>query len=127
VSESAQWRIFVGIGAFIALIAVVYWFVSYEPAGTVMLALSAALALFSGTFLWRHQGSPALAAPATSATADVADGPYLPRTSIWPLVIGVSAALCLNGLIVGWPYAVPGAVLLGLGVVGWVTQSRRRV
>ena len=87
--------------------------------------LSAALALFSGTFLWRHQGSPA-GMPAPSAVEVRSMEPYLPRTSVWPLIVGVAAALCLNGPVVGWPYAVPGVVVLALGIVGWVGQSRRR-
>jgi hypothetical protein len=126
-SEDTQWRIFVGIGSFIAVIAVIYWFVSYEAAGTVMLALASGLALFSGTFLYRHREVPDEATLALEAApAGVPTEPYLPEASIWPFVIGLSAALSLNGLIVGWPYAVPGAALLGLGVVGWISQARRR-
>ena len=37
-ATGVQWRMFAGIGVFIAVIAVVYWFASYEDAGTVMLA-----------------------------------------------------------------------------------------
>jgi len=121
---TTQWRIFVGVGTFIAVIGVVYWFASYEVAGTTMLALASALALFCGVFLRLQERRPA---PAHSAgPGDVEDGPYLPTASIWPFAIGLSAALALNGLVVGWPYAVPGAALLGLSVVGWVRQGRHR-
>jgi len=51
-SEDTQWRIFVGIGSFIAVIAVIYWFVSYEAAGTVMLGEPPRTAEFERQFDW---------------------------------------------------------------------------
>ena len=126
---TTQWRIFVAVGAFIALIDVVYWFVSYEEAGTTMLALASALALYVGVFLWTRERrvDAGLAAPTEAGAArDIHEGPYLPSASVWPLAVGISTALALNGLILGWPFAVPGAVALGLSVVGFVAQSRGR-
>jgi hypothetical protein len=126
---TTQWRIFVSMGTFIAVITIVYWFVSYEVAGTTMLALAAALALFCGAFLRREEGrleAGGVAPTEAGAAREVDDGPYLPSASIWPFAIGISAALALNGLVIGWPYAVPGVALLGLGVTGWVGQGRRR-
>jgi len=43
---TVQWRTFAGIGLFIAVIAAIYWFSSYDYAGSVMLALASALAIF---------------------------------------------------------------------------------
>ena len=134
--ERAQWQVFLGIGVHVALMAIVYWFVSYEAAGTTMLALASALTLFAGTYLLiqdrrsrragvsGHAGLGSLGHLAAGPVSEV--GPYLPDASIWPLVIGVGAALALNGFILGWPYAVPGAVMVALGVSGFVFQGRHR-
>ena len=117
-----QWRIFGGIAVFVAAIGTLYWFVSYEEAGTSMLALSSGLALLVGVFLWRHDR----AAPST-ATAQPHDAEeYLPAASIWPFGIGVSAFLTFNGLILGLGYAVPGAILMAMSLAGFISQSRAR-
>ena len=119
-----QWQMFLGIAVFIAIIATVYWFVSYEEAGTTMLALSSGLAALCGGWLFvqdhRRPG------PAHDTTPVDADEHYLPTTSWWPLVMGVGMVLSLNGLILSWPYAVPGAAVLMLGIGGLVSDSRRR-
>jgi hypothetical protein len=116
-----QWRIFAGIAVFMAAIGTLYWFVSYEEAGTSMLALSSGLALLVGVFLWRHDR----AVPAT-ALASHEPEEYLPAASIWPFGIGVSAFLTFNGLILGLGYAVPGAILMTMSLAGFIRQSRAR-
>ena len=121
-----QWQLFVGVAAFIVLITVVYWFVSYEDAGTTMLALSAGLALLFGGWLYLQDRRPHPPAAAAHPEGEDEHGEYLPTASVWPLAIGVGAALTINGMILGWPYAVPGAAFLALGVAGFVAQSRRR-
>lgn len=116
-----QWQLFAAVAAFIALIGLIYWFVSYEDAGTTMLALASGLAALCGGWLYLQERR--------SAHVPIHDDPgpqYLPTASIWPLAIGVGLALTVNGLILGWPYALPGAGLLALAVVGFVAQSRRR-
>ena len=146
--EATSWKVFVGVGVFIAVLAVVYWFSSYERAGTTMLALASALALFFGSFLYGQErrrlaavSAPTALTPtrarsgAAAMAPDVVDsevedevdqGHYLPDASVWPLAMGVGAALTLNGLIISWPYATPGAALLVLAVGGFVAQGRRR-
>ena len=123
--DAVPWRIFVGTGVFIAVLAVVYWLVSYEDAGTTMLVLASCLALFCG-FWFYLQDRKRSAGPAEESPQDDTTRPYLPDASVWPFAVGIGAALTLNGLIIGWPYAVPGAALLALAVTGFVSQSRRR-
>ena len=114
------WKMFLGISAFMTVIGVVYWFASYEPAGTTMLGLAAALAALCGVYA-RVQSEPS---PAGAVTPD--HGHYLPDSSLWPFGIGLGAALAANGLIVGVGFAIPGIVVLGVSVAGFVSQSRRR-
>jgi len=115
---AVQSRVFLGIAVFMALIGVVYWFASYEPAGTTMLALSSALAATCGVYLQIQDEHEPTAAPA--------DEHYLPHSSVWPFGIGLGALLAVNGLIVGVGYAIPGVVVLAVAIVGLISQSRRR-
>ena len=125
--RAVPWRVFLGVGIFIAVLAIIYWFVSYEDAGTTMLVLASCLALFCGVWFYL-QDRQHPRAPAGDAAESRHDAPaYLPDASVWPIAVGVGAALGLNGLILGWAYSVPGAALLALAVVGFVVQSRRRV
>jgi hypothetical protein len=117
-----QWQLFLGVAGFIALLAVIYWFVSYEDAGTTMLGLSSGLALLFGGWLYLQDRRPVH----RTDTSDDTEGDYLPASSVWPLGVGVGAALTLNGLALGWAYAVPGGLLLALAIAGFVAQSRRR-
>src|SRR4051812_42094535 len=116
--RSIPWWMFLGIAAFMAVIGVVYLFASYEPAGTTMLALSAALALVCGVYL-RVQDE-------ASATDEDDTTHYLPDSSAWPFGIGAGAWLSANGMIVGFGYAIPGLVVLAVSVAGLAAQSRRR-
>jgi len=124
--RAVPWRVFLGVGVFIAVLAIIYWFVSYEDAGTTMLVLASCLALFCGIWFYL-QDRRRVVEPTGGADRRDAAPPYLPDASVWPIAVGVSTALALNGLIIGWAYAVPGAALLALAVVGFVVQSRRRV
>jgi len=123
-----QWQLFTVVAGFIALITIVYWFVSYEDAGTTMLGLASGLALLFGGWLYlqdRRSTHPSVKHADADADAD-AHAAYLPAASVWPLAVGIGTALTTNGLILGWPYAAPGAALLALALVGFVGQSRRR-
>lgn len=124
-----QWMLFLGVAVFIAILATVYWFVSYEYAGTTMLALAAGLSATFGGFLFiqDHRRPTSTRGPG-AATSDHGEGSehYLPSTSWWPLVIAIGLVLGLNGLILSWPYAVPGMAVLTFGIGGFVSDSRRR-
>jgi hypothetical protein len=113
-----QWRMFLGLAVFMAVMGIVYWFASYEPAGTTMLGLSAALTALCGIYL-RVQSEGSAAEPHEEEH-------YLPDSSVWPFAIAVGALLSANGLIVGLGYAIPGIVVLAVSVGGLVSQSRRR-
>jgi hypothetical protein len=117
------WRVFLVIGAFVAVLAIVYWFTAYEDAGTTALALAAVLSLWCGAYLWlqqRPRPEEPLGGPQEPAAA------YLPHASVWPFAIGLGAATVLNGLVLGIWVVVPGAALMALGIGGFIRQTRRR-
>jgi hypothetical protein len=142
-------RFFLRTGVYAAVIAVVYWFASYDPltdsydwAGTTLLAAAAlagiavvaVMALFARRALggrggstlgilarWMGLGDPA----GTADDAPLAAGlDPLPPSSAWPLVGGVAAALIGLGLVFGPWLWLPGAVLLAWTAWRWVTQLR---
>ena len=119
-----QWRIFLGMAAFVALFGAVYWFMTYEDAGTTLLALTSGLAaLFGGYLLVQDRKRPRAADPAP-APAEAEQ--YLPHSSLWPFGIGVGVFLAFNGLILGLPWTLPGVVLVATSIGGFARQSRHR-
>lgn len=112
-------RVFLAVGGFVGVVAVVYWLTAYEEAGVALLVLAAALSLWCGAYLWLRQR-----APAHDATVDVE--PFLPHSSPWPFAVGVGGFLLANGLIVGGWFAMPGAAVLAIGLGGFVRESRVR-
>jgi len=115
-------RAYLALGALVALMAAVYWFTSYEHAGTAMLVLAACLALLIGGYL------ALTARRATTSAGNAGDEaePYLPHASVWPFFIGVAALVAANGLALGLFALVPGVIALGGALVGYAGQSRRR-
>jgi hypothetical protein len=133
--RAVPWRVFLGIAGFIAVIGAIYWFVSYEDAGTTLLALASGLALFFGgwLFLQDRKGRDGGAGPARRepdpgprGSGGVPREHYLPESSVWPFGLGVGVFLAFNGLILGLAWTVPGAVLVATSVGGLVLQSRQR-
>jgi uncharacterized membrane protein YfcA len=118
-----QWRVFLGMAAFIAVIGAIYWFVSYEDAGTTLLALASGLALLFGGYLFVQDRKPPH--PATRRGQEVPPQ-YLPHDSVWPFGIGFGVFLAFNGLILGPAWTLPGAVIVATSLGGFVAQSRRR-
>lgn len=117
------WRMFLAIGVLVAVIAGIYWFTAYEDAGTVLLALTAVLALWYGVFLWlqwRHLRDPGTASPGH------VEEHYEPHASVWPFVIGLGGATAGNGLVLGTWVLVPGLLLTLFGIAGFILQTRRR-
>src|SRR5690606_41683332 len=105
-----------------------------------MLVVAAVLGLWVGVYLWLQQREPAARIDAAVAagdaiaaegraepgTGEAEDGHYLPHASVWPFAIGVGAATLANGLVLGLWVIVPGAVLLVVGIAGFVRQTRHR-
>ncbi len=115
-------RTFLAIGVVIGVMALIYALIAYEEAGTTMLLLAAALALWVGVYLWL-QGRPA----PTDVTEEQAAEHYLPHESVWPLGVGAGAFLAFNGLLLGPWFLFPGAVLVVVSIAGWARQSRYRL
>ena len=123
-------RFFLRTAAFAIGIAVVYWFVSYEAAGSVMLLAIGLTALFLTFVLRRHTNEPrrgpletaraivTFEEPDEAAPAPLAieDAP-MPVMSYPPLALALGAGAVAGGLVFGAWLWLPGAALIA--GAGW--------
>ena len=130
-------KLFLGLGSFSLLLAVVYYVTTaasdegVEWAGVAALVGGAAFSIFFGLFLRSSlRGIQADVEDAERAAEAGSTDPdevlYLPETSIWPIGIGVGAALALGGVALGYWIMIPGVALFAHSVIGFARQSRDR-
>ena len=119
--------IFAATAAFFAVVTGLYWFTSYEEAGSTMLLLTVGLGLIPGVWLlwWSRRMAPR---PEDRADADIEDGAgavgSFPGPTAWPATFALGAVLAANGLAFGmWP-AFPGLILMFIAASGAILSGR---
>lgn len=119
--------IFAATAVFFAVVASLYWFTSYEEAGSTMLLLTVGLGLIPGVWLlwWSRRMPPR---PEDRADADIEEGAgavgSFPGPTAWPATFALGAVLAANGLAFGiWP-ALPGLVLMSIAASGAILSGR---
>ena len=120
-------RFLIGVGLFGALVGIVYWFLSYEQAGTVMLLFMGLGSSFVGGYLLWKMGRVRRLEDDTDA--EIADGAgetvgRFSAGSIWPLVMGLSLVIATQGLVFGLWLSVFGVTLFAWATVGLMLESR---
>ena len=129
---SLQSRLFGAVAAFVAFIGVVYWFMSYESAGTTLLALTAGLALLTAAYVGWPRRSDHLTDDADDTDEpepghDPHDGVWFPEASIWPVAVAAAMVMVANGLLLGRWLLIPAGVFLVWSLAGMVRQGRHRI
>jgi hypothetical protein len=144
-------RFFLRTAVYTAVIGLIYWFISYEWAGSVMLAfvaLATALVVIAFFLLIRATRGPltdGAARPMQRLALSVARlvgfaeprGPAgaeplaaglepIPLGSIWPPVAAAAATMIGLGLVYGPWLTLPGVALVAVTVWGWITQLDAR-
>ena len=124
----AEARVFLAVTAFFVLIGVVYWFTSYEDAGSVMLAASALMGVIAGgAIMLLSRGAPAR--PEDDPEATLAEGAgtvdVFPTQSIWPFAVGLSAAVAASGFAFGAWLVLIGTGALAVSLICWILEARR--
>ena len=133
-----EFRFFLRTGVWVVIAGVVYWLLSYELSGTVLLgALLLAILAFLGVGLALAQTRPVAEGSGVlawlnrvigfheraDAAAPLEAGPELvPLSSASPVISAAAIVLIGLGLIFGAWLIVPGIVLLIIGGVRWLTQ-----
>jgi Cytochrome c oxidase subunit IV len=121
---------YLGITAFFVVIGGIYWFTSYEDAGTTLLVGASLLGLLVGGYLLlESRRFPPRPQDRGDATIAEGSGPVgeFPAPSVWPFVFGLGCTILATGTVFGVWVAVAGGVVVGLGLIGMVRQSRGEV
>ena len=131
---NVEWKLFSGAAAFAALVGGLYWFVSYEHAGTTMLIFSgAALLLVAGYLVL--VGTRTGERPSDRGDADPGDeaalyGPhdaeYFPPSSVWPFVAAAGVVVLGFGMVFGLGVASLGVLLLGVAITGYAGEANAK-
>jgi hypothetical protein len=116
------------LGVFFGIVGLVYWFWSYEDAGTAMLVGTCLLGFLPGSyyFFWhRRMGYRVEDRHDASIEEGAGEINSFPGSSIWPFVLGMGAFLTVNSLVFGIWLILPGITLIITALVGVTAESRR--
>jgi Cytochrome c oxidase subunit IV len=118
----------VGLGAFGLAIGTIYWFVSYEVAGSVLLWVFGLMPLIVASWIGRRLREGATTPAADDPGSDPGDeaGEVLgsfPTGSAWPLFLAL-ALLATGAAVVYGAILVPlGVGLVAFTILGWMRES----
>ncbi|MDQ6839996.1 MAG: cytochrome c oxidase subunit 4 [Actinomycetota bacterium] len=123
-----EWKLIIGSAVFLGIVYAVYWFTSYEDAGSVMLLFGGCAYLMLGSFLllqWRRRKN--ILRPEDDNQAEHEDSAgelgFFPSASIWPAGIGLGAIFIGLALIWGNWYLVIGLPLLLGSIIGFSVEA----
>ncbi len=125
-------RYFGRLAIYALLVGAAYWFLSYEPAGTVLL-IGFGLATGAAFVVLRRGVRQERAAAGADGGAAASEAPFadesgpVPTRSGAPLAVGFGiAAMALAGAFGPW-FLIAGAVPLILGAVDWLRAADREL
>ena len=113
---------------FYALVAVIYWFMARDSAGTTALALTTGLAALVGFYaLVTSRRIGERPEDRTDAEIDEAAGElgFFSPQSWWPLAVAAGASVVTLGVVFGYWLMFIGVILLGLAIMGLVFEYYR--
>lgn len=120
-------RVLLASGTFILASAAIYWFVSHEWAGTILLVGTGTATLIVAAYS-RLKVSSSRVFAEDRGDADPGDGEgeaiaSFTMDSPWPLAFGIGVAVLAGGLVFGPPLLIVGAVVIVVAVVGMMRES----
>ncbi|MGH8982000.1 MAG: aa3-type cytochrome oxidase subunit IV [Acidimicrobiales bacterium] len=133
----------IGVGIVFGCVAIIYWFVSYEDAGTMMLVGTCCLGFLPGTYylFWhrRFRGHKYFiigktdrvvgTRPEDRSDATIEEGAGVissfPGSSVWPFTLGMGAFSLLLAFVFGSWLALIGVAAILVALVGVTAESRR--
>jgi hypothetical protein len=120
-------KVFVFSGLFILASATIYWFVSYEWAGTILLTGTGVATLIMAGYAWlKARRSTAFAEDRGDADPGEGEGEPIATFTMdspWPLVFGIGVAVLAGGLVFGPPLLIVGAIVIVIAAVGLMRES----
>jgi hypothetical protein len=133
----------IGVGIFFGCVALIYWFLSYEDGGAMMLVGTACLGMLPGSyyffwhrrfnghkyFFWGKTDQVVGTRPEDRNDATIEDGAGVisafPSNSVWPFTLGMGAFGLLLSFVFGTWLALVGVSLILTALVGVTAESRR--
>lgn len=123
-----EYRVYLGIGIFISLMMVVYFFWAKEYGGATMFFGAAGLGVMPALYMaWWHKRMDLRPEDSETATMEESKGVVgaFPSYTIWPFVIGMGAFMCGLSLVFGeWTLVIGGALLV-FAATSVTLESRR--
>jgi len=127
--KAESW-IIVSIAIFCALVAPIYWWVTYDPTGTTALVMTTLLCALLGFYLI-VVAKQIPARPEDRDDGDIIDGAgelgFFPPYSWWPLYCSLAFTAIVLGLVFGWWLFILGAGLGLFTLIGWIFEYYRGV
>ena len=123
-------KTFVAVAGYLVAIAVVYWFLTSERAGTLLLLGTAVMLGLVAVFIVRRGGAaaenPAPEDDADAEPRDAAGTPIgsFPFSSAWPIVLVAAFVVMALGILYTVILLPMGVVLGGVAVLGLMRESR---
>lgn len=122
--------VFGGIALFIAIMTPLYWYLSNDPTGTAALTLTFSLCSLISLYLF-VTGRRLPSRPEDRKNAEVHEGAgelgFFSPHSFWPLFVGLSVAVAVGGVAIGWWLFVIAAAFVTVSVCGFVFEYYRGV
>ncbi len=118
-------RVFQVIAALGAIITIIYWFVSYEAAGSVLLAGFSMAAGILGLLLagagrdWKTSAGN----PRDPERPLLDESGRIPSPTLAPFAVGVGASVCLLSLVFGPAPLLVGILPLAWGAIDWLRRA----
>ncbi len=127
--KAESW-IIVSIAIFCALVAPIYWWITYDPTGTTALVMTTLLCTLLGFYLI-VVAKQIPARPEDRDDGDIIDGAgelgFFPPYSWWPLYCSLAFTAIVLGLVFGWWLFIIGAGLGLFTLIGWIFEYYRGV
>ena len=124
----AEAWIFVTTTIFFVLVTPAYWLITGDWTGTSALTMTALLVGMVSLYLGFHAARME-PRPEDRKDGEIADGAgelgFFPPYSWWPLWCGLSLAVCVLGVVIGWWLFIIGSFLGLLALQGWIFEYYR--
>jgi hypothetical protein len=123
-----EWKILIGASVFLIITSIVYWRMSNEDAGSVMLLAGFAAYGLLGVFLlmqWKRRHNIPRPEDDPDGTYEEAAGEigFFPAASIWPAGIGLGAIFVGVALIYGnWYWVIALPLIIG-SIIGFSVEA----
>lgn len=127
--KAESW-IIVSIAIFCALVAPIYWWITYDPTGTTALVMTTLLCVLLGFYLI-VVAKQIPARPEDRLDGEIVDGAgelgFFPPYSWWPLYCSLAFTAIVLGIVIGWWLFIIGAALGLFTLIGWIFEYYRGV